>query len=782
MRRLLFLLVGIFAAFSAQAQDWDFDAVNREALDQWRFYAVLSADAPLPAVAPTRVAIVDLPWQLERTRPKGFWYREATVPERFAGRDVYLRIRAEGTVTIAFNGGSKTTHKQPKMGDIEVLVPKVLNPGKPFQLAVSVTHGDTPARIEEAYLRAEPKGLSAVANRLGEVRGGFPAFRVDLAGSAWKMKLRGPEDASAADFDDSEWEDSSLKYLWPDQESHCWFRARITAPDAIAGMSGEGKRYHLRFNFNDFGKAFVNGVELERTDSVGRSNTFILPANVSPGDEVVLAARVLNRWGSGQLKSVEWRLAELDAAERELLAFYEDFGKLSRTLRLHDRPDAAWVPALGEAVEQLAASQKDINTLGETVRRARAALTRVIETVAASPVIIVPPYLQDMRPDQVTVMWETSAPSDAAVQLDTGIRVGYPVWHSFSEKSQDRNIHQVDLTSLKPNTEHRYRIISGHQTSRVYTFRTAPADTQPFTFLVWGDNRSDIRMCERVCQRMAEEDAALVVSSGDVVTRGANWSEWIDEYLVPMRHYAHKWPSYIGLGNHEHGGFGDFPPIEPFEYYFKHPLTSPDSTIYWFSFDYANAHFVFIDPLKFHTETKDGVTTIREDDAQFLWLKRDLAENQGKHDWTFVTFHEPPYSEGWAGGYYDGEPFLRESAVPLFEKYGVDIVFSGHTHDYERGLPHPPYDPATGEGNNAVYIISGGGGSHLDNHKYKEWSQIDVPDHPAVADSDEPDEGEYYKYHFCRVKVDGKEVSLEAVEVLPDGRLGPVFDRFRLRK
>ena len=46
------------------------------------------------------------------------------------------------------------------------------------------------------------------------------------------------------------------------------------------------------------------------------------------------------------------------------------------------------------------------------------------------------------------------------------------------------------------------------------------------------------------------------------------------------------------------------------------------------------------------------------------------------------------------------------------------------------------------QGEKPVLIVTEGT-AKLDNHKYKEWDQIDIPDHPARPDSDEPDEGAY---------------------------------------
>ena len=61
--------------------------------------------------------------------------------------------------------------------------------------------------------------------------------------------------------------------------------------------------------------------------------------------------------------------------------------------------------------------------------------------------------------------------------------------------------------------------------------------------------------------------------------------------------------------------------------------------------------------------------------------------------WMIVATHHPPYSAGIIGSDLE----VRRQWVPLFEKYGVDLVLSGHDHDYQRSKPI----------NDVVYVISG---------------------------------------------------------------------------
>ena len=68
---------------------------------------------------------------------------------------------------------------------------------------------------------------------------------------------------------------------------------------------------------------------------------------------------------------------------------------------------------------------------------------------------------------------------------------------------------------------------------------------------------------------------------------------------------------------------------------------------------------------------------------QAQWLKQDLAANT--LPWTVVYFHHPPYSKGSHNSDIEIELVnMRERVVPIFERYKVDLVLSGHSHSYER--------------------------------------------------------------------------------------------------
>jgi 3',5'-cyclic AMP phosphodiesterase CpdA len=83
------------------------------------------------------------------------------------------------------------------------------------------------------------------------------------------------------------------------------------------------------------------------------------------------------------------------------------------------------------------------------------------------------------------------------------------------------------------------------------------------------------------------------------------------------------------------------------------------------------------------------------DQAQLDWLEKELAASGS--DWKIAFFHHPLYS---SGGRHGSDIQLRERLEPMFLRHGVDVVFSGHEHFYERIKPQK----------GIYYFVSGGAG------------------------------------------------------------------------
>ena len=88
--------------------------------------------------------------------------------------------------------------------------------------------------------------------------------------------------------------------------------------------------------------------------------------------------------------------------------------------------------------------------------------------------------------------------------------------------------------------------------------------------------------------------------------------------------------------------------------------------------------------------------------AQTRWLEETLAaaEHDETIDWIIVQMHQDALSSAKNGN--GSDKGIREAWLPLFDRYGVDLVLCGHDHDYERSWPvrgcnhHVGRDAATG--------------------------------------------------------------------------------------
>ena len=91
-----------------------------------------------------------------------------------------------------------------------------------------------------------------------------------------------------------------------------------------------------------------------------------------------------------------------------------------------------------------------------------------------------------------------------------------------------------------------------------------------------------------------------------------------------------------------------------------------------YSFDYGDAHFCCLDSNVYIDPTSASL---------WQWIQRDLTSTDAL--WKFVVFHHPPYN---VGKEHYSEQHMRVLS-PLLEACGVDMVLSGHEHNYQRPRP-----------------------------------------------------------------------------------------------
>ncbi len=324
--------------------------------------------------------------------------------------------------------------------------------------------------------------------------------------------------------------------------------------------------------------------------------------------------------------------------------------------------------------------------------------------------IVKGPWLQNVTPDGVTVMWEDGALEPDAPSVDYG-RTEACEMGSVAATHADVNgyhVYSARIEGLDPSTQYHYRVTSGATSTPAVTLRTAPEPgTTGFRYYVTGDSRSNpgvwgaiTSMILADMQEYPPYNQTLVVNTGDVAADGSEYDDW-DQLWPPARATLGVMPLYVALGNHEDQTTEE---SDAFIYgYFDFPYVESGSTDEkWFSLDHGGVHMTFVAIF-----AEEGYVSGPQHD----WLIADLeaARTDPGVAWTFAFIHFTPWSLGNHGE--SDAVDLRAHLHPAFSIVPVDAVFGGHNHLYAR---YAPIDGVT-------YITEGGGGASLHEDLYTEW-------------------------------------------------------------
>lgn len=662
------------------------------------------------------------------------WFRKSlTLPASAQGRPVYVEaivndggeLFADGKSLGRFNGQGR------------FLLAESADAAHTYKLALKGINGDGNAVFTFAgYQISSGSAAENVRTRLDQLRA---LGRInELPVSGWKFSDKDSKKYRAPDYDDSEWAPVSLSHKSGSAKPAAWYRATITVPETVNGVSTTGKKLRINLRFKNSGEVYVNGRKASGAFS-GSADVALTDA-AAPGDAFVVAVRVSEFTNDVRMERAMLTLPDLDAPQAALDRLATELESIALLFEQHPAPEAAWVDNVNEvldSVQSLLASQsKNAGDVTSGIAAVEEKMKPTSALIERFPLFIKGPYLQNVTQDSIVVMWQTAAPASACVLYG---KTSYE--HQVCRSSLE-TVHEITLPGLETETQYHYTAVSGELAAPDAVFRTAPHRDTPFVFDVWGDSRTDYRTHQSVVRAMMKNPPDIALNVGDVVTHGANYDEWGREHFLPIRSMGFTVPTYIAIGNHEYGGFGHGNPVTWFEQFVSQPGNE-----YYFAITYGNSRFIILNP-----QEEPGPYNVGPGTVQYDWLIKEFESEEYKNAaFRFVLLHEPPYSEGWSGGYYDGESALRANLVPLLEKYGVDILFAGHTHDYERGRQNGTY-----------YIITGGGGSSLDDTIYYDWPHIELV---------------RFIYHFCEIKINGSRLEFKAID-----RNGKVFDEFVIEK
>ena len=190
---------------------------------------------------------------------------------------------------------------------------------------------------------------------------------------------------------------------------------------------------------------------------------------------------------------------------------------------------------------------------------------------------------------------------------------------------------------------------------------TLPVKSGSVRFAAIGDNGTGDPPQYQVAQTMLRFHEKFpfnfVIMLGDNIYGGKSPKDMLRKFEVPYKPLMDTGVQfYAALGNHD----------DTNQRFYKFFNMNGER---YYSYKKGNVQFFVID-------------TTYLDPKQMAWLEKGLA-NAGT-DWKICYFHHPLYS---SGKYHGSSTEFRGLLEPIFLKYGVQVVFAGHEHVYERTKP-----------------------------------------------------------------------------------------------
>ncbi len=306
-----------------------------------------------------------------------------------------------------------------------------------------------------------------------------------------------------------------------------------------------------------------------------------------------------------------------------------------------------------------------------------------VDARGAAAVIAKGPYLQELSATSVTVRAETDEATTTTLVVNV-VGAGEGGASVTVSDAADATFHALRVTGLSPGTRYDYALQTRGGTVVKGAFTTAPADdsTAPFTFLLYGDNRTDATAHAGVVREMQKTPSDFLLNTGDFVTKGSDVSSWQSFFDIEGAMLRERCV-FACVGNHEL--FDDAAAVHWARYFGP----SGDAHKLYYSFRWGNARFFVLNAFE---DFGSG---------ERAWLDGELsrADAEAGLTWRFVLLHQGLWSSGPHGS---SKQLVAMDAPAMFARHHVDVVLSGHDHIYERG-----------DAKGVRYVVSGGGGAPL---------------------------------------------------------------------
>ena len=310
------------------------------------------------------------------------------------------------------------------------------------------------------------------------------------------------------------------------------------------------------------------------------------------------------------------------------------------------------------------------------------------------------PYLQMGSPTSMTVAWRTTSATEGSLCFGRDIanldrRVTGPT----------QTDHALRADGLTPNTRYYYLADADCRAGDVgdpnrYFVTSPPHGTrEPTRIWVVGDSgtggsrQGEVR--DAMLDYVGSDRPDLFLHMGDMAYGSGTESEFTRNFFGMYPTILENTVCWPTMGNHE--GYTSDGDEEEGPYFDAYVLPRDGSsgglasgTEAYYSFDYANIHFIVLDSYDVDR---------RVDGPMMTWLEEDLAATD--QDWIIAYWHHPAYTDGSHNSDNEGPLIdMREHALPILEAGGADLILAGHSHIYERSyLINGAYDtPTSAEG------------------------------------------------------------------------------------
>jgi hypothetical protein len=241
---------------------------------------------------------------------------------------------------------------------------------------------------------------------------------------------------------------------------------------------------------------------------------------------------------------------------------------------------------------------------------------------------------------------------------------------------------------------------------------TLPAAPNSVKFAAIGDTGSGDQPQYDVANQMTRFHAKFpfdqVIMLGDNIYGGQGAPDLVKKFSQPYKALLDMGVTFhASLGNHDDPVNSRYPPWNM-------------GSQQYYSYVIKNVRFLALD-------------SNRVDQKELAWVESTLKTAQ--EDWKICYFHHPLYSNG---GTHGPSVDVRVVFEPLFVTYGVNVVFSGHDHVYERLTPQK----------GIYYFVEGAGG---------QLRKGDVRRSATTAAAFDQDQS------FMLVEIDGDRLSFQAI-------------------